>query len=87
MASSHPSDQQYFQKRQVGDSQHQQPGHLIAVAISLLFGLGYFAAFVGQHWLPPAVALVIPLPGCLPVPLSSSMQLVVGRVNHRNWLG
>ena len=84
MPSSHPSDQQDFQKHQAGDSQHQQPGRLIATAISLLFKLGYFAASVTQCLLPPVAALVV-LPGdCLQAPQSSSVQLRVGLVGRRS---
>ena len=61
MASSHPSDQRDSQKQQVGDSQHQQPGHLIAAAISLLFGLGCCAAVVEQRLL-----LIVAAPGIPP---------------------
>ena len=82
--SSHPNDQQGFQKRQVNYSQHQQPSRLIAAAIILLFGLVYSAAAVGQHLLPP-VALLVFLPGgCLQAPQSSSTQLEVGLVGRRS---
>ena len=84
MPSSHPSDQQDSQKHQAGDSQHQQPGRLIAVAISLLFKLGCFAASVEQHLLPPVAALVVLLEDCLQVPQSSSVQLGVGLVSCRS---
>ena len=78
MASSHPSDQQYFQKRQAGDSQYQQPGHLIAVAIGLLFGLGCFAASVEQRLLPPVAVLDVPPEDCLRAPQFLSKRLEVG---------
>ena len=82
--SSHPNDQQEFQKHQAGDSQHQQPSRLIAAAIILLFGLVYFAAAVGQHLLPPVAALVVLPGGCLQAPQSSSTQLEVGLVGCRS---
>ena len=82
--SSHPNDQQGFQKCQVKYSQHQQPSRLIAAAIILLFGLIYFAAAVGQHLLLPVAALVVLLGGCLQAPQSSSTQLEVGLVGHRS---
>ena len=84
MASSHPSDQRDSQKQQVGDSQHQQAGRLIAVAISLLFGLGCFAAAVEQRLLPPVAAPGVPPEDCLQAPQSSSKQLGAGLVNHRS---
>ena len=82
--SSHPNDQQEFQKHQAVDSQHQQPSRLIAAAIILLSGLGCSAAFVGQHLLPPVAVLVV-LPGdCLQAPQSSSKRLEVGLVGRRS---
>ena len=76
-----------MQKRQAGDSQYQKPGYLIAVAISLLFGLRCFAASVTQRLLLPVAALDV-LPGdCLRAPQFLSTQLGAGLVSHRNLLG
>ena len=80
----YPNDQQEFQKHQSVDSQHQQPSRLIAIAIIRLSGLGCSAASVAQRLLPPVAVLVV-LPGdCLQAPQSSSTQLEVGLVGHRN---
>ena len=82
--SSHPSDQQEFQKHQAGDSQHQRPSHLIAAAIILLSGLGCSAASVGQHLLP-SIAVLVVLPGdCLQAPQSLSKRLEVGLVGRHS---
>ena len=80
--SSHPSDQQEFQKHQAVDLQHQQPSHLIAIAIIQLSGLGCSAASVMQRLLPPVAVLVILPVDCLQAPQSSSTQLEVGLVGH-----
>ena len=82
--SSHPNDQQGFQKCQVNYSQHQQPSRLIAAAIILLFGLVYSAAAVEQHLLPTVAALVVLPGGCLQAPQSLSTQLEVGLVGCRS---
>ena len=84
MPSSHLSDQQDFQKHRAGDSQHQQPSHLIAIAIILLFGLVYSAAAVEQHFLPPVAAPGILLEDCLRAPQFSSKWLEAGLADHRN---